>query len=76
VFSAAVVEAVDVLEEGLISLVSGGSILPPDQFGFQGLEESLDSGIVVTVALAAHRHHEAKVMQPLLIIMRTILDLP
>ena len=58
--SAAVVEAVDVLEEGKCDLITGRPSVSPDQFGFQGFEEGLDGRVVVTVALSAHRYCEAQ----------------
>ena len=38
---------------------------PPDQLGLDGLEESFDSGIVIAIALAAHRHREPMLAQDL-----------
>ena len=58
--STAVVEAVDVLEEGKCRLITGHPSVPPDQFGFESFEEGLDGGVVVTVTLAAHRYCEAQ----------------
>ena len=58
--SADVVEPVNVLKEGLGYLIAGRPSVTPDQLGFQGFKEGLDGGIVVTVALTAHRHFEAK----------------
>lgn len=49
--------------------------MPPDQFGFDGLEEGVCSRIVITVNLAAHRYCEPMLAQDLLIVMRTILGL-
>ena len=72
-FAAGVVEAVDVLKEGIADLVTRCPSVPPDQFGLEGFEEGLDGSIVVAVALAAHRYLEAHFPQPLLIIVRTIL---
>ena len=53
-FAAAIVEAIDVMKEGLGNLVSGHLNMPPNEFGFEGFEESFNGGIVVTVTLAAH----------------------
>lgn len=47
--------------------------MPPDQLGLDRLEERLDGGIVITIALAAHRYLEAVLAQNLLVIVRTIL---
>ena len=41
-FSARVVEAVDVFEEGDLDFAAGLSVAVPDQFGFQGFEEAFD----------------------------------
>ena len=71
--SAWVVKAVDVLEERDFRLASGLPLLTPDQFGFQGFEERLYSGIIIAVAFAAHRHLKALLTQDFLVIMITIL---
>jgi hypothetical protein len=47
--------------------------MPPDQFGFECFEESLDSSIIKAIALAAHGYPEAQIAQPLLIIVEAIL---
>ena len=44
--ASAVLEAVDVLKEGKHHLITGVPSLPPDQFCFEGFEESLDGGVV------------------------------
>jgi hypothetical protein len=54
-FAAGIVEAVDVLREGIADVVSGCPSVPPDQFGLEGFEKGLDGSIFVTFALAAHR---------------------
>ena len=46
---------------------------PPDQLCLDRLEEGLDSGVVIAVALAAHRYPESVLAQKLLIIVRTVL---
>lgn len=53
-FAAVVVEAFDVLKEGIADLVARCPCVPPDQFGLEGFEEGLVGRIVVTVAVAAH----------------------
>jgi hypothetical protein len=53
-FSLGIVEAIDVLKEGITDLLSCCPSLTPDQFSFEGFEEGLDSGIVVAIAFAAH----------------------
>lgn len=72
-FSAGVVEAIDVLKEGIGDLVARSPCVSPDQFCLEGFEEGLDGGIVVAVASTAHGHFEADFTQPLLIIVGTIL---
>ena len=71
--STRIVEAIDVLEDGHLSLPSRFPRPSPDELGLDGLEERLDSGVVVTIALSAHRHLEAVQAQDLLIIVRAIL---
>ena len=44
-----VLEPVDVLEDGSLSLAPRWPVLPPDEFGLQGFEERLDRGIVVAI---------------------------
>lgn len=58
-FATGVVEAVDVLKEGVGDVLPCGPSVPPDQFDLEGSEEGLDGSIVVTVCLAAHRDFEA-----------------
>jgi hypothetical protein len=41
--------AVDVTGNGVCSLLSGEEHGSPDEFGFQGLKEGLDHGVVVAV---------------------------
>ena len=50
-----VVTAVDVTANRLLGLGSGLEDGAPDQFGFQGLEEGLDNGIVEAIAFPGHR---------------------
>ena len=71
--AAGIVEAVDVSEESDFHLSAGLPIAAPDQFGLQRLEEAFDGGIVVTVALPAHRWLESVVAQKLLIMMCAVL---
>ena len=52
--AARVIEAVDVLEDASFGLATGFPIPAPDQLGLDGLEERLDSGVVIANALAAH----------------------
>ncbi len=50
----AVVEAVDALKQGKGEVIEGRPNMPSVQFCLKGFEESLDSSVVVTVALATH----------------------
>ena len=52
--AARVIEAVDVLKDGGFCLATGFPRPAPDQLGLDGLEERLDNGVVITIALAAH----------------------
>lgn len=72
-FPAGVVEAIDVLKEGLGYLFARSPCMSPDQFCLEGFEEGFDGCIVVAVASAAHRYLEAYFLQSFLIVMRTIL---
>ena len=47
--------------------------MTPDQFRFNGLEERLNGGVIITISLAAHRYLEAMLAQDLLVIVRTVL---
>ena len=49
--AADVVESVDVVEEHLSDMITGRPSMPPDQFGFEGFEESLDGGVVLAIGL-------------------------
>ena len=84
--SSRIVEAVDVFEDRHFSLSARFPCVPPNQFGFDGFEEGLDGGVIVTITLAAHplpgsgllANHEtgdleAMLAQDLLVIVRTIL---
>ena len=72
-FSARVVEAVDVFEEGDLDFAAGLLVAAPDQFCLQGFEEAFDGRIVVAIALAAHRNLEPMLAQQLLIVVSTVL---
>ncbi len=49
-----ILEPVDVLEDGGLSLPACWPVLPPDQFCFDRFEECLNRCIVVTITLATH----------------------
>ena len=71
--AAQVIEAVDVLKYGGFFLATGFPIPAPNQFGLDSLEERLDSGVVMAIALAAHRRLQAVFAQGLLVAVRTVL---
>ena len=68
-----IVEAIDVLEDGQLGVSARLPRPAPDHLGLDGLEEGLDSGVVIAVALTAHRYLEAVLPQDFLIVVRTIL---
>src|ERR1700736_6838845 len=49
-----IVEPVDVAANGLVGFLAGVEDGPPDELGFQGLEERLHHGVVVAIPLAGH----------------------
>src|SRR6187431_704479 len=65
-----IVEPVDVAANGLVGFVAGVEDGPPDELGFQGLEERLDHGVVVAIPLAGHRDQDAVLVELGLIIDR------
>ena len=71
--TARVIKAVDVLEDGCLSLATRFPRPAPDQFGLDGFEERFDGGIVVTVAFAAQRRLQAMFARDLPVVMRTVL---
>ena len=50
----AIVEGLDVIEDGGAGLGAGGEAMMIDQFVFEAVKERLDEGVVVAVAFAAH----------------------
>ncbi len=72
-FSAWVVEAVDILEESNFDPSAGVPVATPDQFGLERFEEAFDGRIVVAVAFPAHRNLEPVLAQQLLVIVGTVL---
>jgi len=68
-----IVEAVDVSEDGQLCICASVPWPPPDHLCLDRLEKGLDSGVVVAVALAAHRYPEFVPAQRLLVFMRTVL---
>ena len=61
VSSARVIEPLDVLANGVGGLLACRESGPPDQLGFDGLEDRFHHGVVVAVSPAAHRRDEAMV---------------
>src|SRR6185503_3016588 len=68
-----IVEPIDVAANGQVGFVAGVEDSPPDELGFQGLEERLDHGVVVAIPLAGHRDQDAVLLELGLIIDRAIL---
>src|SRR4051794_22687270 len=68
-----IVEPVDIAANSLVGLLAGVEDGPPDELGFQGLEERLDHGVVVAIPLAGHRDQDAVLCELGLIIDRAIL---
>lgn len=52
--SGAIVEGLDVIEDGGASLGAGGEAMMIDQFVFEAAKEGLDEGVIVAVGFAAH----------------------
>ena len=52
--SGAVVEGLDVIEDGGTSLGAGGEALMIDQFVFEAAKERFSKSVVVAVAFSAH----------------------
>src|SRR3954447_8366829 len=68
-----IVEPVDVAANSPVCLLAGVEDGPPDELGFQGLEERLDHGVVVAIPLAGHRDQDAVLLEIGLVIDRAIL---
>ena len=71
--SAWVIETINVFKDGDLDVPARLPRVPPDQFGLERLEETLDCGIIVTISLAAHGRQQLVTAKPLLILVRTIL---
>jgi hypothetical protein len=68
-----IVEAVDVTADcarGLDPALEDGA---PDEFGFEGLEERLDHGVVEAVSFARHRDRDAVLSQLSLVLDGAVL---
>ena len=68
-----IVEPVDIAANSLVGLLAGVEDSPPDELGFQGLEERLDHGVVVAIPLAGHRDQDGVLVEFGLIVDRAIL---
>src|SRR3954468_24983090 len=68
-----IVEPIDVAANSLVCLLASVEESPPDELGFQGLEERLHHGVVIAIALAGHRDQDAVLLELGLIIDRAIL---
>src|SRR5215212_7862354 len=68
-----IVKPVDIAANSLVCLLAGVEDGPPDELGFQGLEERLYHGVVIAVPLAGHRDQDAVLVELGLIIDRAIL---
>ena len=68
-----IVEPVDVAANGLVGFLASAKDGPPDELGFQGLEERLHHGVVVAISLAGHRDQDAVLAELGLIVDRAIL---
>jgi putative tryptophan/tyrosine transport system substrate-binding protein len=68
-----IVEPVDVAANGLVGFLASVKDGPPDELGFQGLEERLHHGVVVAISLAGHRDQDAVLTELGLIVDRAIL---
>jgi hypothetical protein len=52
--SGAIIEDLDVIEDGGASLGAGGEAMMVDQFVFEAAKERLDEGVIVAVGFATH----------------------
>ena len=68
-----IVEAVDVAGNGALGLGASVEDGPPDELGFECLEECLHHGVVVAISLAGHGDQDAVPTQLGLIVDRAIL---
>src|SRR3954447_10657843 len=65
-----IVEPVDVAANGPVGLLAGVEDSPPDELGFQALEERLPHGVVVAIPPAGHRDQDAVLLELGLIVDR------
>ena len=52
--SGAIVEGLDVIEDGGAGLGAGGEAMMIDQFVFEAAKKRLDEGVIVAVGFATH----------------------
>ena len=71
--TARVIKAVDVLEDGRLSLATGFPRPAPDQLGLDGFEEGFDGCVVIAVAFAAHRRLDPMLTQDFLVFVGAVL---
>jgi len=64
-----IVEPIDILEYRALGLTACVPTVAPDQLSLDGFEERFNHGIVIAIALAAHRDLEAVLGQALLILI-------
>ena len=68
-----IVEAIDVFEDGHLSLAPCFPRMPPDQLRLDGFKERLNRRIIVAITFARHRYLEPMLAQDLLVVVRTVL---
>src|SRR5215208_7967014 len=68
-----IVEPTEVAANGPVGLLAGVEDGPPDELGFQGLEEGLYHGVVIAIPLAGHRDQDTVLLELGLIVDRAIL---
>ena len=68
-----IVKSIDVAADSSVCLLAGVEDGPPDELGFQGLEERLYHGVVIAIPLAGHRDQDAMLLELGPIIDRAIL---
>ena len=74
--SVGVVEALDVLEQSLLGLLSRSIGIVIDEFGFESSKEAFHDGVIVAIASAAHAGQTTIYLQKLLVIVAGILHAP
>jgi hypothetical protein len=67
-----IVEPVDVAANGPVGFLAGVEDGPPDELGFQRLEERLHHRVVIAIPLAGHRDQDAMLLELGLVIDRAM----